>query len=81
MMVFQPDNLNYILVDLRDSIAVYKKARPLTFKIRTIAGKLSSSLSETLRNENIDISLKKKLIKVYAWSIDFLNQKKETNLL
>ncbi len=76
MMVFQPDQLNYILVDLRDSIVVYKKARPLTFKIRTIAGKLSSSLSETLRNEKIDISLKKKLIKVYAWSIDFFKSKK-----
>lgn len=65
-MVFQPDQLNYILVRLRDSIVVHKKARPLTFKIRTIAGKLSNSLSETLRNENIDISIKKKLIKVYA---------------
>lgn len=76
LMVFQPDQLNYILVDLRDSIVVHKKARPLTFKIRTIAGKLSSSLSETLRNENIDISIKKKLIKVYAWSIDFFKSKK-----
>jgi murein DD-endopeptidase MepM/ murein hydrolase activator NlpD len=76
MMVFQPDNLNYILVDLRDSIVVHKKTRPLTFKIRTIAGKLSNSLSETLRNEKIDISIKKKLIKVYAWSIDFFKSKK-----
>jgi murein DD-endopeptidase MepM/ murein hydrolase activator NlpD len=76
MMVFQPDQLNYILVDLRDSIVVYKKARPLTFRIKTIAGKLSTSLTETLKKENLDISLKKKLIKVYAWSIDFFKSKK-----
>jgi murein DD-endopeptidase MepM/ murein hydrolase activator NlpD len=55
---------------------VYKKARPLTFRIKTIAGKLSSSLTETLKKENLDISLKKKLIKVYAWSIDFFKSKK-----
>lgn len=76
MFVFQPDQLNYVLVDLRDSVVVYKRARPLTFKVRTIAGTLSSSLSETLKKENIDISLKKRLIKVYAWSIDFFKSKK-----
>lgn len=76
MFVFQPDQLNYVLVDLRDSVVVYKRTRPLTFKVKTIAGRLSSSLSETLKNENIDISLKKRLIKVYAWSIDFFKSKK-----
>jgi murein DD-endopeptidase MepM/ murein hydrolase activator NlpD len=76
LFVFQPDQLNYILVDLRDSIVVYKKARPLTFKVRTVAGKLSNSLSQTLRNEKLDIDLKKRLIKVYAWSVDFFKSKK-----
>lgn len=76
MFVFQQDQLNYILVDLRDSIVVYKKARPLTFKVRTVAGKISNSLSQTLRNEKIDLDLKKRLIKVYAWSVDFFKSKK-----
>lgn len=76
IMVFQPDQLNYIFVDLRDSIVVHKRARPLTFKVRTIAGTLKNSLSQTLKDENIDIALKKRLIKVYAWSIDFFKSKK-----
>jgi murein DD-endopeptidase MepM/ murein hydrolase activator NlpD len=76
IIVFQPDQLNYIFVDLRDSIVVHKRARPLTFKVRTIAGTLKNSLSQTLKDENIDIALKKRLIKVYAWSIDFFKSKK-----
>lgn len=76
LFVFQPDQLNYVLVDLRDSIVVHKKTRPLTFKIRTVAGTIGNSLSKTLKEENIDLSLKKKLTKVYAWSIDFFKIKK-----
>ena len=75
-LIYQPNRLNYYLIDLTDSIVGYKKSRPLTFKVRTIAGKLSGSLSTTLRNEKIDASLSKKLMKVYAWSIDFFKLKK-----
>lgn len=75
-LIYQPNRLNYYLIDLTDSIVGFKKSRPLTFKIRTIAGKLSGSLSTTLRNEKIDPSLSKKLMKVYAWSIDFFKLKR-----
>lgn len=75
-LIYQPNRLEYYLVDLTDSIVGFKKSRPLTFKVRTIAGKLSGSLSTTLRNEKIDASLSKKLMKVYAWSIDFFKLKK-----
>ena len=75
-LIYQPNRLDYYLVDLTDSIVGFKKARPLTYKIKTIAGKLSGSLAATLRNQKIDASLSKKLMKVYAWSIDFFRLKK-----
>lgn len=75
-LIYQPNRLDYYLVDLTDSIVGFKKSRPLTYKIKTIAGKLSGSLAATLRNQNIDASLSKKLMKVYAWSIDFFRLKK-----
>lgn len=75
-LIYQPNRLDYYLIDLTDSIVGFKKSRPLTFKVRTIAGKLSGSLSTTLKNEKIDASLSKKLMKVYAWSIDFFKLKK-----
>ena len=75
-LIYQPNRLDYYLVDLTDSIVGFKKSRPLTFKVKTIAGRLSGSLVSTLRNEKIDASLSKKLMKVYAWSIDFFKLKK-----
>lgn len=75
-LIYQPDRLNYYLVDLTDSIIAFKKSRPLSFITKTIAGKLSGSLTTTLRNQKIDPSLSKKLMKVYAWSIDFFRLKK-----
>jgi murein DD-endopeptidase MepM/ murein hydrolase activator NlpD len=76
VLIYQPDRLNYYMIDLRDSIVGFKKSRPLSFKIKTIAGRLNGTLSSTLKKENIDASLVKKLTQVYAWSIDFFKLKK-----
>ena len=45
VFIYQPDRLNFYVVDFRDSVLVNKKTRPLTFKSRTIAGALNGSLS------------------------------------
>lgn len=74
--IYQPDRLNYYVVDFRDSIVVFKKTRPLTFKTRTIAGALNGSLSETLQKLKVDPSLAPKIAKIYAWSIDFFKLQK-----
>lgn len=75
-LIYQPNRLDYYLIDLTDSIIGFKKSRPLSFKIKTIAGKLSGNLSATLKKEGIDAALAKKLTSVYAWSIDFFKLKK-----
>jgi len=74
--IYQPDRLNYYIIDFRDSIVAHKKTKPLTFKTRTIAGALNGSLSETLANEKVDASLATRIAKVYAWSIDFFKLQK-----
>lgn len=74
--IYQPDRLNYYIIDFRDSIVAHKKTKPLTFKTRTIAGALNGSLSETLANEKVDPSLAARIAKVYAWSIDFFKLQK-----
>jgi murein DD-endopeptidase MepM/ murein hydrolase activator NlpD len=77
VLIYQPDRLNFYVIDFRDSIVVYKKAKPLTFKTRTIAGALNGSLSETLQNLKVDPALAPRIAKIYAWSIDFFKLKKE----
>jgi murein DD-endopeptidase MepM/ murein hydrolase activator NlpD len=75
--IYQQDQLNYYIIDFRDSIVkVEKKTRPITFKSRTVAGELNGSLSESLKNEGASVALSSKLTNVYKWSIDFFKSKK-----
>jgi murein DD-endopeptidase MepM/ murein hydrolase activator NlpD len=75
-LIYQPNRIDYYLVDLTDSIIGFKKSRPLTFKVRTVAGELTGPLTKTLRDLKIDPTLSGRLTKVFAWSIDFFKSKK-----
>lgn len=77
VFIYQPDALNYYVVDFRDSLVkAYKKTKPLTIKRRTIGGVLKESLSQTLGNAKIEGALASKIAKIYAYSIDFMKLKK-----
>ncbi|TDD78342.1 M23 family metallopeptidase [Flavobacterium caseinilyticum] len=77
VFIYQPDALNYYVIDMRDTaVVVYKKTKPLTIKRRTIGGVLKGSLSETLGNAKIEGALASKISKIYAYSIDFMKLKK-----
>ncbi len=75
-LIYQPNQRDYYLIDLTDSIVGYKKSRPLTFKIRTVAGELTGSLTQTLRKMKIEPTLSGRLNKIFAWSIDFFKSRK-----
>lgn len=74
--IYQPDKMSYYVVDLRDSVVVYKKQRPVTIKKRTIAAAIDGSVSETLSKAGADASLAYELSQIYAWSIDFFKIQK-----
>ena len=74
--IYQPDRASYYVIDFRDSVSVSKVTRPIRIKKSTIAGELNGSFSEELHRQKVDPALANKLIKVYAWSIDFFKLKK-----
>lgn len=77
VFVYQPDNMSYYVVDLRDSIAkAYKTVRPLTVKRRVIAAEIEGSLFETLDRAGATPALAQELSEIYAWSIDFFKIQK-----
>lgn len=76
VFVYQPDNMSYYVVDLRDSVVVYKKQRPVSIKRRVIAAEIEGSLSETLSNAGASAALAHELSEIYAWSIDFFKIQK-----
>lgn len=77
LFIYQPDALNYYVIDFRDSAVVaYKKTRPVTYKKRMIGGVLKGSLSETLDKAGVAAGLANQIMKIYSWSIDFFKLKK-----
>ncbi len=74
--VYQPDRGTYYVIDLRDSVKVFKKVRPISIKQKTITGSLDGSLSEAIQKQGVDAALANKITKIYAWSIDFFKLKK-----
>jgi murein DD-endopeptidase MepM/ murein hydrolase activator NlpD len=78
LFIYQPDNINYSVVDFRDSIVTaYNKQKPITIKRRTIASKITGSLSETLSKNGVDASMAYNLAKIYEYSIDFFKIQKD----
>ena len=74
--IYQPDRANYYIIDFNDTVSVSKVTRPIRIKKRTIAGELNGSFAQELQRQKVDPALANKLIKVYAWSIDFFKLKK-----
>ena len=75
--IYQPDQLNYYVVNFKDSIpTASKKVKPVTYRRKIIAGELNGSLSESLKNEGASSALSNQLINIYKWSIDFFKSKK-----
>ena len=71
VFIYQPDNMSYYVVDLRDSVKVHKTVHPLTVKRRVIAAEIEGSLAETLNKAGAGPALAHELSEIYAWSIDF----------
>ena len=69
--VYQPNAIDYILYDLRDSITITKGKRAVTTRLETASGTITSSLYQTLEDEGADPALAMKLADIYAWTIDF----------
>ena len=77
VFVYQPDNLSYYVVDLRDSVAhVSKTVKPVSIKRRVIAAEIEGSLAETLDKAGASPALAHELSEIYAWSIDFFKIQK-----
>lgn len=69
--VYQPNAIDYIIYDLRDSITITKGKREVTTRLQTASGVITSSLYEALEKGGADPAVAMKLADIYAWSIDF----------
>ena len=69
--VYQPNAVDYIVYDLRDSIAVYKGQKPVDTRTETVAGVIQRSLYETLEVNGASPDLAVQLAEIYGWAVNF----------
>lgn len=69
--VYQPNAVDYVVYDLRDSIAVYKDQKVVDTRMETVAGVIQSSLYETLEANGASPDLAVQLAEIYGWAVNF----------
>ena len=74
--IYEIDLTNYVVIDFREAISVYKKEKQITTKLKVTKGEISSSLSEAVSKLNVSDRIAIELSEIYAWSIDFFRIQK-----
>jgi len=74
--IYEIDPIEYVVYQLKDSIQVYKGEKPVTKEIKTASGVISSSLWNTMMDNNMSPMLTIELSEIYAWTIDFFGIQK-----
>ncbi len=74
--IYEPNPIDYVVFDLRDSVHVYTAARPVETRIKTASGTINSSLSLTMEQNGTNPQLSLDLSEIFAWTIDFFRIQK-----
>jgi murein DD-endopeptidase MepM/ murein hydrolase activator NlpD len=75
-MIYEIDQINYVVYDFVDSVHVYRGEKPVTIVEKTASGIIESSLWNTMVENNLDQDLILDLSDIYAWTIDFYHIQK-----
>lgn len=71
VFIYQNNPIDYTIIDLRDSITVTKKKKPVSIVEKSASGIINSSLLQTFSDENLSFNVAYALSDIYAWTIDF----------
>ncbi|MBT8255792.1 MAG: peptidoglycan DD-metalloendopeptidase family protein [Bacteroidia bacterium] len=71
VFIYEKNKVDYAVVDLRDSISVYNKQKPVSFIEKEASGVITSSLSQTMADNNLSPYLTDRLANIYAWTVNF----------
>jgi len=76
IFIYQPNKVEYVVFDFKDSISSYIGRKPVKTVIKTAAGEITSSLSNAIEEQGINYNLTYALSDIYAWTIDFYHLQK-----
>lgn len=73
VFIYEKTKTDYAVVDFRDEVDVYTGAKQVTYVERLAAGVITSSLSQTMAEQNLSPNLTDKLANIYAWTVNFFH--------
>jgi murein DD-endopeptidase MepM/ murein hydrolase activator NlpD len=73
--VYELNPYQYVVIDLRDSVNVYRGEKPIEIVEREASGIIESSLWNAMVAQDLSPALIMDLSSIYAWSIDFFHLK------
>jgi murein DD-endopeptidase len=76
IFIYQVDEINYTVIDFKDSIMANHKKKPVKYVEKTASGIINSSLSVTLDEQGLSPLITNELATIYAWTIDFYRLQK-----
>ena len=74
--VYEHTPVDYVMFSLQDSIQVIRQEKDVRLIAREASGEISSSLWNTMLDNELDPMLAFELSEIYAWSIDFFGLQK-----
>lgn len=75
-LVYEPNSIEYVVFNLRDSVFVEKRAREVKTVERELAGEIEYSLAVTMDELGVTPQLTNDFVDVFAWQIDFFRLQK-----
>ena len=79
VFVYQPNKVEYLIIDFTDSIQVKFGRKKIKTVIKTASGVIETSLSEAIDKQGLNYILAHEMSDIYAWTIDFFHLQKGDN--
>ena len=73
VFIYEKNKVDYAVVDLRDSLNIYTSKKPVHFEEKVASGIITSSLSQTMDDNNLSPYMTDRLANIYAWTVNFFH--------
>ncbi|MFT7627246.1 MAG: murein DD-endopeptidase MepM/ murein hydrolase activator NlpD [Ulvibacter sp.] len=76
VFIYEKNMIDYAVVDVTDSVRCYNGKKPISFKEKFASGIITSSLSQTMDEQNLGANMTDQLANIYAWTVNFFHLQK-----
>lgn len=79
VFIYEKNRVDYAVVDLRNEIQVSNEQKPVTYVEKEASGIITSSLSQTMAENNLSPYMSDRLSTIYAWTVNFFHLQEGDN--